>query len=277
MGRKRLMTILAGVVAAVGLHVGPALALDASLDGLGDVTLETSDGLTLEADLDAGTDDLKLTPKVEAELSSEPKLEVEDGAKVGDTEVDLGEATEPVTDAVEAPAPSPAPSPSEPSDDTETSSTSKERSSSDGDAPAHAPDHEVQMASTSSSFASPERAAQLEAFRALRDADRGAFGFSGDLGGSVLPGVQLAPRSGVDGDAFAAPDVAPGVEVAAPSVANEQPRSAQLATAPFSGILPEVPIALQLLAGTLVAGTALAWHLARRELAAAPVVERVGR
>jgi hypothetical protein len=275
MGRKRLMTILAGVVAAVGLHVGPAVALDVSLDGVGDAKLEVSDdGLKVEADLDAGTDDVKLTPKVEAELSSEPKLKVEDGAKVGDTEVDLGEATKEVTEK----APAPAPSPSEPTEDEGTSSPSKQRSSSsDGDAPAHAPDHEVQMASTNSSFVGPERAAQLEAFRAMRDADRGAFGFGGDLGGSVVPGVQLAPRSGVEGDTLAAPEVAPGVEVAAPDAAGDQPQSAQLATTPFSGVLPEVPIALQLLAGTLVAGTAIAWHLARRELAAAPIVKRAGR
>jgi hypothetical protein len=281
MGRKRLMTILAGVIAAVGLHVGPAAALDVGLPGVGDVTVESSDGLQLEADLDLGDDAVKLDPKVEAEVSSEPKLEVEGGATVGDESLDLGEATEPLQDAVNdpggsSPAPTPEPSPSE-----DPADGSSDGSSKHDDAPVPAEDREasgtgddqVTTAGRTEPL-TPERAAQIEAFRAMRDANASSFGHA-DYDGRVIPGVQLAPRSAPVDDTFAIdPEVAPGVEVAAPSVADEQERSAQLAATPFSGTMPDVPVALQLLAGTLVAGAALAWHLARRELAAAPIVKR---
>jgi hypothetical protein len=274
MGRKRLMTVLAGVIAAVGLHVGPAVALE-----LVDATVETTeDSLKLDADLDIGTESFKLSPKVEAELSSEPKLKVEDGAKVGDTEIDLGEATEPVQDAVnetKEQAPAPAPSPEAPADGGGSGSTDQPKGDTSTNDGASSSDGEVTTAGRSEAAMSPERAARLDALRAIRDQDAALGGVSFD--GNVVPGVELAPRSASSEDFAADPEVAPGVEVAAPAVAGDQPRSAQLATTPFSGVLPEIPIALQLLAGTLVAGTALAWHLARKELSAAPVVRTSGR
>jgi hypothetical protein len=279
MGRKRLMTVLAGVIAAVGLHVGPAAALDLGLPGIGDATVETSDGLSVEADLDAGVDSvIKLTPKVEAELSSEPTLKVEDGATVGDTEIDLGEATEPVQDAVnetKQPSPAPVPSPDAPADGGEGGASDQPKGDTAAEDGASSSDGEVTTAGRSQAAMSPERAARLDALRAIRDQDAALGGVAFD--GNVLPGVELAPRSSALDDFAADPEVAPGVEVAAPSVAGDQPQSAQLATTPFSGVLPEIPIALQLLAGTLVAGTALAWHLARKELSAAPVVRTSGR
>jgi hypothetical protein len=262
MARKRLMTILAGMIAAVGLHVGPAAALDL-------VKVDSSDGLKVEAELDTELTDDGL--KVEAEVSSEPKL------KVGDTEVDGSKATEPVEKTVEKvtksdPDPEPSESSSGQSSNDGSSSTSS-KSSTSGSSTAN--DREVTTAGRTESFITPEREAQIEAFRAMRDARAPYSGAEFD--GQVIPGVQLAPRSAPTDDAFAAPDVAPGIEVAAPSVAGEPPRQAQLASTPFSGTLPEVPVALQLLAGTLVAGTALAWHLARHELGAVKLPGRTSR
>jgi hypothetical protein len=264
MGRKRLMTILAGMIAAVSLHVGPAAALD-----LGLVKADTSDGLKVEAELDTELTDDAL--EVEAEVSSEPKL------KVGDT--DSSEVTEPVEKTVEKvtkesePAPEPSEGSSGSSEGSSSSSSGSTTSSSSGTDTAD--DREVTTAGRTESFITPEREAQIEAFRAMRDA---RAPFSGaEFDGRVIPGVQLAPRTAPTDDAFAAPGVAPGIEVAAPSVAGEEPRQAQLASTPFSGTLPEVPIALQLLAGTLVAGTALAWHLARHELGAIKLPGRTSR
>jgi hypothetical protein len=266
MGRKRLMTILAGMIAAVGLHVGPAAALDL-------VKVDASDGLKVEAELDTELTDDALN--VEAEVSSEPKL------KVGDTEVDGSKATEPVEKTVEKvtkksdPEPEPSESSSGGSSNDGSSSTSSRSTSTSGSSTSTADDREVTTAGRTESFITPEREAQIEAFRAMRDARAPYSGAEFD--GQVIPGVQLAPRTAPTGDAFAAPDVAPGIEVAAPSVAGEQPRQAQLASTPFSGTLPEVPVALQLLAGTLVAGTALAWHLARHELGAIKLPGRTSR
>jgi hypothetical protein len=282
MGRKRLMTILAGVIAAVGLQMGPAAAVDL---GIGSVALDTSDGMTVEAELDAELGDTKLDPKVSADVSSDPKVK----AEVGDTELDSSKVTEPVKDAVKDPdgsnpSPEASPSPSEPSDGKtggsgdDGGSTSGDSSSSDSrsGSTTAADDRDVTTAGRTESFISPERAAQIEAFRAMRDADASFGGETYD--GRVVPGVELAPRMAPTGDdAFAGSEVAPGVEVAAPSVAGDRAQQAQLASAPFTGTLPEVPVALQLLAGTLVAGTALAWHLARHELRSVPIVRRSGR
>jgi hypothetical protein len=270
MGRKRLMTILAGMIAAVSLQVGPAAALD-----LGPVKVDTSDGLKVEAELDTELTDDAL--KVEADVSSDPKV------KVGD-EVDTRKVTDPVKETVEKTVEKvteksePAPEPSEGSTDGKSdgsSSSSSTHSSSSSSTAGTADDREVTTAGRTEAFLAAEREAQIEAFRAMRDA---RAPFSGaEFDGRVLPGVQLAPRTAPTDDAFAAPDVAPGIEVAAPSVAGEGPRQAQLASTPFSGTLPEVPIALQLLAGTLVAGTALAWHLARHELGAIKLPGRTSR
>jgi hypothetical protein len=265
MGRRRLMTILAGIVAAVGLQIGPAAALD-----LGLVEVDVSDGVKVEAEL---TDSLD----VEAEVSSEPKVEV------GDTELDGSEVTERVEKTVEevadgsgrtSPDPSPSEEPSE-ADGGTAGGSSSGSSAETGSEPADE-DRQVTAAGRSGSFLSPEREAQIEAFRAMRDANSPYAGATFD--GRVVPGVQLAPRMApTDDDRFTSPDVAPGIEVAAPSVVGDGSRQAQLASTPFGGTLPEVPVALQLLAGTLVAGTALAWHLARQELGAVELPGRSSR
>jgi hypothetical protein len=261
MGRKRLMTVLAGVVAAVGLHIAPAAALDVGVPGVGDASVEVSeDGVNVEADLDADTV-VKVDPKVEAEVSPKPKVKVDPGSTTSDS-------------GVSSPAPkAPAPAPSEAA----TEAVTEEAPTSSGSAD----EGEVTTAGRSDALEmTPERAARLEAFRAIREADA-AFGFGTGTAfdADVIPGVLLAPRSSAtdDGVFLAEPEVAPGVEVASPSVAGDQPQSAQLATTPFSGTLPEVPVALQLLAGTLVAGTALAWHLARRELGTPTITRIAGR
>jgi hypothetical protein len=258
MARKRLMTVLAGVVAAVGLHLAPAAAVDVGVPGVGDATVEVAeDGVKVEADLDADTV-VKVDPKVEAEVSSKPKVKVDEGSTATDS-------------GVSSPAPkAPAPAPSE--------ATS---GSSESAMPTTPPADEGEVTTAGRSDAlemTPERAARLEAFRAIREADA-AFGTGTALDADVIPGVLLAPRSSATDDEvfLAEPEVAPGVEVASPSDAGEQPQSAQLATTPFSGTLPEVPVALQLLAGTLVAGTALAWHLARRELGNPTITRITGR
>jgi hypothetical protein len=260
MGRKRLMTVLAGVVAAVGLHIAPAAAVDASVPGVGDATVEVADdGVKVEAELDTDTV-VKVDPKVEAEVSPKPKVKVDPGSTTSDS-------------GVSSPAPkAPAPAPSEAAPEAVTEEAPTSSASAD--------EGEVTTAGRSDALEmTPERAARLEAFRAIREADA-AFGTGTAFDADVIPGVLLAPRSAVtdDGVFLAEPEVAPGVEVASPSVAgSDQPQSAQLATTPFSGTLPEVPVALQLLAGTLVAGTALAWHLARRELGTPTITRIAGR
>jgi hypothetical protein len=268
MGRKRLMSVLAGVIAVVGLHAAPAAALPG-------VNVDASDDLTVEVE-EAIDDVVEVDPKVEVEVAPKPKATVDGGAKAADEKVDAekvdaGAVTKAPQQKVEGSAQPPAPKPAEaPVEDAAATAEQVE-------AEPAPEDDQVTAAGTTSSI-SLERAAQIEAFRAMRDAGASFFG-DAQFDGRVVPGVQLAPRL-TNSDTFftAAPEVAPSVEVAAPesSVApQEAPRSAELASAPFSGVLPEVPIALQLLAGTLVVGAALAWHIARRELEASPLLRRV--
>jgi hypothetical protein len=265
MGRKRLTSVLAGVVAVVGLHAAPAAALPG-------VDVDASDDLTVEVE-EAIDDVVELDPKVEVEVAPKPKATVDGGAKVADEKVDAGAATKAPQQTVEGSAKPPAPKPAEaPVADAEATAEQVE-----AEPAAAAPEDDRVTAAGTTSSISLERAAQIEAFRAMRDAGATFFG-GAQFDGRVVPGVQLAPRL-TNSDTFfaAAPEVAPSVEVAAPEAsvaAQEAPRSAELASAPFSGVLPEVPVALQLLAGTLVAGAALAWHIARRELEASPLLRR---
>jgi hypothetical protein len=267
MGRRRLMSVLAGAIAVVGLHAAPATALPGA-------SVDTSDGLSVEAEVDEAIDDVvDVDPKVEVEVTPKPKAEVDGGAKVADQEIDAATATEAPEEKVEGSgATQPAPNASEAPVKSAEATAGPEQEAE----PAPA-DDQVVAAGTAAPF-SLEQAARIEAFRAIRDEIATPSVAAARFDGRVVPGVQLAPRLGDgDTDLAIAPEVAPGVEVAAPSSTvepQEAPRSAELASAPFSGVLPEVPVALQLLAGTLVAGAALAWHIARRELETSPSLRR---
>jgi hypothetical protein len=255
MGRKRLMTLLATLVAVIGLQAAPAAAQTLQLPGV------SVDEEGLDVDLEVQlTDDLKLDPKLEVDLD-EPDLKLDGGVKAGDVEVDLGETSE--SPSPDAPDPRPSESPvdgPEGSDDDEDAAAGDSDDASTGQQ--RSADHV--MAAGGAYEWSPDRRAQFEAFRALRSRD---FGF-GAMQSSVLPGVELAPRrAGAPDDEvgmleYDQPLVAPGVAAASGPVGGDGAFAATPASQPADG----VPAPLQALTAMLVAGTAMAWNLTRREL-----------
>lgn len=263
MGRKRLMTLLATLVAAIGLQAAPAAAQTLDLPG---VKVDLEEGLDVELELQV-TEDLTLDPKVGLNLGDEPGLELDGGVKAGDLEVDLGEVTAPP--ATPDPSPSPEVPEPEPTEDGDTGAEADETDdvAATGDdemSPEQQRRYDKVVASGGAFDWSPDRQAQFEAFRALRNHD---FGF-GAIQSSVLPGVELAPRRAeVPEDEvgmleYEQPLVAPGVAVASEPVGGDT----TFAATPATESTPDVPVALQVLTGMLVAGTALAWNLTRREL-----------
>ncbi|MEX2503891.1 MAG: hypothetical protein WD378_03515 [Egicoccus sp.] len=258
MGRKRLMTFLATIVAVIGLQAAPAAAQELDLPG---ASIDLEEGLDVDLDVQV-TDDLKVDPEIDLDLDGEPDLDVDGGVKAGDAEVDLGEVTEP------SPSPSPEapdPQPSEDADDAaDEDADDAAAGDSDGDETSDHRSADRVMASGGAFDWSPDRRAQFEAFRALRSRD---FGF-GTASTSVMPGVELAPRrAGVPEDEvgmleYDQPLVAPGVAVASEPVGGDDTFAATPATQPTD----DVPVPLQVLTAMLVAGAALAWNLTRREL-----------
>ncbi|MFA9430565.1 hypothetical protein [Egicoccus sp. AB-alg2] len=272
MGRRRLLAVLTAMVVATGLHVVPASAQTVGLPGLGEVKVDTSDGVKVGVDLDVElTDDAKLDPEVGVGVGKDgPEVDVGGGVAVGERKVDLGRSKAP------EPSPKPSPSPESPPPPSPRDTDRGERPRADeGAAAAAGPGSKADggrvVAAGDAEGWTPRRAAQFEAFRAIRgqDVDLGVAG-----GSAVLPGVELAPRraqapgSAHDtGHPFDAPEIAPGLAPGVTAAGPDAATGATLAASPVAGgPVAQVPLALQVLTGMLVAGTALAWHVTRREL-----------
>lgn len=254
MARKRLLMILAGAVAVIGLQAGPATALDAEVDL---VATEVDASLSEDgAEAGLGEDD-----QVEVEVS-------EDGvdAEAGDEEVSTQDPADEVEDAAEEVAEDTEVSDGKTSDDDEqeSSSTRTSRSRSSGG--------EVTTAGDARGVERrPDRPDPLDAEQARRflpgsddgievpDGRRRATG-SFDLSPHEDPLVAAPSERSDDGPADWE------------SVSPTPDRSdAELAAIPGDGADGgAVPAGLRLLAGLLVAGTATVWHLTRRELATTP-------
>lgn len=251
MGRKRLLTLLAALVAAVGLQVGPAAALD----------VDTDDGC-VESSVDLGL--IALDPKLC--VSPEDGVSLDGGATVDDTTVDIGKATQPVEDVVndviatKAPKDEPDPEPAPPTRDPG-SDPAPDRGSS-APPPAVAP---AGRADTFDPDAERERIASLRAIEA-------------DLAARSLPehGVQGPVGPGVaDLGRIVVPDVAPSVAPRG-EVRSVEPDSqdALLAARDRSEPLGDAPLALKLLASSLVLAAGAVWLIAQREYGTVPVSGR---
>ncbi len=251
MARKRLLTILAAAVAAIGLQVGAATALDADAELAGvEVEASVSDE-GVEAKV--GTEDDKLEAKVS-----------EDGAdlKVDDEKV----STEDKAEDVEETAPDEVDDGS--SDDEE--SSSRESSSGDG---ASGDTREVTTAGggeTESVGGDRERPDALDPERARQflPGSRERPDHSASRG-DIRPSFDLSGRESLDDPVVAAPERSDSSgagdwESVEPPVTERS--DAELAAIPAPGDGNAVPAGLKLLAGLLVAGTGTLWHLARREL-----------
>ncbi len=285
MGRKRLLTILAGAVAAVGLHMGPAVALDLEAD-LGDTKV------SVKADLLDGVDaaivkecedekTAKLLEQCIEDAEASLSASKDDGvkAKAGDTEVKTKDVTEPVekttekatekvtTGGDESSSPTEERSSSGGSSDGGSQETSTGGSSSDsGDVSTAGGAQSVDQPSERPDALSPEEARQfLASSRESMDlSDSGgdvspAFGFSsGGFGGDLDDPLVASPG------AVPSEDTADGEWHAASPETAPSRSDAELAAIPTSG--SDVPAGLKLIAGLLVAGTGTLWHLTRREL-----------
>lgn len=263
MARKRLLTILAGAVAVIGLQVGSATALDVEAD-LGSTKVEASvseDGV--ETDLDEDEDD-DAGVKVSGDSSTDDEdgdaeVEVSDDgadAKVGDTEVSTSDATG--EEPVEGPEPTAPDNEDEDSSEQEDSDSASYEITTAGDA-----------RSTRDQSQRPAALDPSQARRFVPGADRSG-------GGGVSPAFGF---SASDGDAFDDPLVAsaPSQDGDWASVSPEEEDSdAELAAIPTTGDGDAVPTGLKLLAGLLVAGTGTLWHLTRRELAPVTTGLRLG-
>lgn len=294
MGRKRLLTILATVVAAVSLQAGPAAAQSLSLPGLGEINLGGSSDDCFEIGVDISLAELlKLDPSV---CITEDGVEIEGGVEAleGKVRVDAGKATQPVQDATKKVAESvKRGSGSDRGEDAPTGGddgTSSDRPSgaaSDGGATGSGDgsgstggggasdredDGEVAASGRVEEPAtarSAERQAQLGALMAIRNelaagspAERGIAGPVQTFGGLSSTDDLAAPQVADAGE------VVPGVdERLTPEVApsSEQPQEAVFASSTPMRDLAEAPLALQLLAAALVLGAAAVWTITARE------------
>lgn len=259
MGRKRLLALLTAVTATLALQAGPAAA-QLSLPGLGEITLGGDDGC-LEVGVDVSLADvLKLDPSVCVLDEDGSLLDVDGGVSIGDQELDLGETTAPVTDALRAP------SGGGDADDDGSSSTGGQRTTTSRPAPSPAPAaprEDVVVAGDAQAFGQ-DRAEQAALLAQLRDdlaAQRGSEVMFGPVAPGVgAPGMAAAPE--VAGDL--APGVVPADGAAAADPREPQRENALLASEPLPP-LREVPPALQLLTGAMILGAGAVWYLARRE------------
>lgn len=259
MGRKRLLTILAGAVAVLGLHMAPASALDVSID-LDRVQVDASvseEGL--EAGVSDGDDD-----QVSAKVSEEDGVE----AKVGDTEI----SSEDVTDQVEETTSSgPTGSEEEPDSGNEESSTPTEQPTGGGQETASQQD----VAAAGGARSAPADQPDQRPDALDPDQARAFLAGSGGPDGDVEPAFDLSAdaRDTLEGPIVAAPgapstDDAYDWETASPEppeTAGER-SDAELAAIPARPSGDRVPAGLKLVAALLVAGTGTVWHLTRREL-----------
>lgn len=269
MGRKRLLTILAAVGAALTLQANPAAAqLSVPLPGVGEITVGSGDRECLEVGVDVSLGDLVgLDPKV-CVLDGDGKLlDVEGKLKAGEQEVDLGEATG-AASREEKPAPAS-------TDDRQKSAEPGEQQrESDRDAERErgsAEDAPVAAAGEARPI-DPQQEARAEAFAALR-ADLAAVPREAPTFGPLSAGV---PATGSVEDLAAgvpapevADDVRPGIGAPAqrttPEISAPTRQDALLAAEQRPGSGVSVPASLQLLAGAMVLGSAGVWFLARRE------------
>lgn len=256
MGRKRLLTILAGVIAAVGLHMGPAVALD----------LERDLGVT---EVEASIDEDGVEARVgDDEDEGRAKVSEDEGAdaKAGDTEVSTKDAEKPGEE-------------SDPDDGSDETDSTGERSSSSGSnddsstsSRGSSSDNDVAAAGGAGGVQPAERpdALRPEEARRFLASSRDPVDISGPRG-DVTPAFDLSGASdvGLDDPQVAAPGAPGGAsesEWQAASPETAPPRSdAELAAIPAPSP-SEVPAGLKLMAGLLVAGTGTLWHLTRREL-----------
>lgn len=286
MGRKRLLTILAAVTAAVGLQVGPAAA-DHCLDR-GDLSL--TEFLGLDDSVCVVDADGKLLQGT-LEHASEPVDETVE--KTTDTVEDTTDTVEETTDTVEetteeaidtvtgggSPTPSDPP-PAAPDPDaggdtggttgggTAGGDTASPGDRSNGDR-TNSPGVSASGDARRPVVHDPARDSQLAALRAIREdlaasswADRGVAGPVSPFGGLNDTDLDLAaPQvadSGVEpefGERLT-PEVA---------VASDE-EDALLATSSPVTDLAEAPLALKLLASALVLGSGAVWTIASREL-----------
>lgn len=270
MARKRLLTILAGAVAVIGLQVGSATALEVEAD-LGDTKVEASvseDGVDTDVaedeDDDAGVKVSSDSSTAGDDGDAEVEAEVSDDgvdAKVGDTEVSTDEATS----GVEEPVDDPEPTAGDDGDEQDSSEPEDSGSAS----------YEITTAGDAQSTRDrSQRPAALDPAQARRFVP--GYEYSDGSGGGISPAFGF---SASDGDAFDDPLVAdaPSQGNAWASVSPEEERSdAELAAIPATGDGDAVPTGLKLLAGLLVAGTGTLWHLTRRELAPVTTGLRLG-
>jgi hypothetical protein len=261
MGRKRLLTILAGAVAVVGLHMGPAAALDTSLDDPIKKVLDGVDSEIAKQCEDEGT--VALVEKCVA------KLEASADDTSGDTKTTTETTTKKTTDTVKESTKSTTDggggdtsTPTKPSSTSGGSggsggSTSSGSSSSGGGVAA--------AGGAQSAEASHERPRALDPEEARRflASSRESLDTSGPRGG-VTPAFDLSDLDDplVAGDAESSSES----EWQAASPETAPPRSdAELAAIPAESP-GDVPAGLKLVAALLVAGTGTLWHLTRREL-----------
>jgi hypothetical protein len=274
MARKRLLTILAAAVAAIGLQVGSATALEVDTDLAG-----VKVGVSVSDDgVEAKVGDEDEDDKVGAKLSTDGA-----DAKVGDTEVSTKDTTKKVEDTA-------------PDEDTKTDGgdSSKEKPSSKESSPKEPASggnstsgdtREVTTAGTAD--AQPveddndhERPDALDPAQARQflpgSGDRPDLSASRD---DIRPSFDLSGRDDLDAPVVAAPPErsegsdAADWEPVEPPVTERSDAELAAIPAPVDG--SAVPAGLKLLAGLLVAGTGTLWHLTRRELAT-PGTVRVG-
>ena len=268
MARKRLLTILAAAVAAIGLQVGSATALDVDAD-LGVATVGVS---VSEEGIEAKVGDEDEDDKLGAKVSK-------DGAdlKVGDKEVSTGDKVEDIKEQVdEGGADDSSKESKEPKE-----SSPKESNSGDG---ATGDTREVTTAAGARETEpveddhqrpdalDPEQARQFlpgSEDRPDRSASRDDITPSFDLSGGedLDEPVIAAPSERQDGS-----DAADWEPVEPPVTERSD---AELAAIPAPEDGSAVPAGLKLLAGLLVAGTGTLWHVTRRELGT-PNTVRVG-
>jgi hypothetical protein len=274
MGRKRLLTILAAVTAAVTLQVGPAAAGTGDCLVLGeDVTLTQlvtldpaicvvdSSGKLVQGTVEKTTE--KTTETVEKTTESVTKT-VEDTTK----KVTGGSSTPAPTPTTD-PAPTSPTSPTSPKSDgggsnggnTGGTTTAPKGGSSGSNVATSGDVREPQVSDEA-------RDQQLGALRAIRSdlaagtpLDRGMAGPVQPFGGLMTTDDLAAPQVADAGEAV------PGVDGLDPQVAPApEQREAVLANSSPMRDIAEAPLALQLLAAALVLGAATVWTIASREL-----------
>jgi hypothetical protein len=261
MARKRLLTILAAAVAAIGLQVGSATALDVDAD-LEVVKVEAS---VSEEGIDAKVGDKDEDDKLEAKVSK-------DGAdlKVDDEKVSTSDKAEDVEEAA------PEDVDADDGDSSEKGETSSSKETASGNDGASGDTREVTAAGAADAepvddgndherpdALDPERARQLLP----------GSGPQLDPAGSrddITPSFDLSGREDFDAPVVAAPPERSEGSDSADWESVEPPvterSDAELAAIPAPADGGAVPAGLKLLAGLLVAGTGTLWHLTRREL-----------